>query len=161
SGLQVTQKALDNQTAQTDLITFGGTRDGRLSIIQIEYNTDLFEDATITRLGDHLVNLLTSAAADPERPLFELPILSPAERQQLAEWEAEVRGTRVTTDASERLERRVAAWAASTPDALAVVGVDARLTYRELDRRANQLAHRLRALGVARGERVGLCVERT
>ncbi|HEY0781118.1 MAG TPA: condensation domain-containing protein, partial [Thermoanaerobaculia bacterium] len=105
AGLKVQQIFLDNQTAQTDLIAFGGTREGRLSVIQVEYNTDLFDDVTITRFLIHLVNLLGGAVDDPDRPLFEMPILTAAERQQLAEWNAEVREMAVTTHASERLER--------------------------------------------------------
>src|SRR6185295_16450835 len=86
AGLDVTQIAVDNHTAQTDLITFGGTHEGRLSIIQIEYNTDLFEDVTIARFKDHLVRLLAAAVENADRPLSQLPILSAAEVRQLAEW---------------------------------------------------------------------------
>jgi amino acid adenylation domain-containing protein len=155
-GLTVEPKGINNGTAQTDLILFAGMRQGRLGIFQLEFNTSLFEGSTIERLGSHLLNLLTAAMADPGRRISELPLLSPAEREQLRAWSAPaVRDLPVST-----LPRLFAEQAARTPDAAAVTCAGTGLTYRELDRKANALAWRLRGLGVGPEVRVALCVRR-
>jgi amino acid adenylation domain-containing protein len=124
---------------------------------QLTYRTDLFQPATITRLARHFGTLLTSIAADPTRRLGDLPLLSAAEQAQvLIEWNA------MTTDdpADGCLHEVLQAQAARTPEASALVCVDEHLTYLELNRRANQLAHYLVALGVGPETRVGICMER-
>ncbi len=94
---------------------------------------------------------------DPDRPVDELELLSAAERERLTgEW------NRTAMEfPRERLETLIAAQAARTPDATAVVFDGRSLTYAELDVRANQLAHRLRELGVDGGELVGICLPRS
>ncbi len=130
----------------------------------VEYNTDLFDAATIRRMLDHFQTLLEAIAADPDRPIAELPLLTEAERQQLlVEWND------TATDHPQDLcvHQLIEAQAERTPDAVAVVlpstegGPDARLTYGELNRRANQLAHHLRKRGVGPETVVGICVERS
>ncbi|HEX6292026.1 MAG TPA: amino acid adenylation domain-containing protein [Herpetosiphonaceae bacterium] len=123
----------------------------------IEYRTDLFDAATIARMIEHFRVLLEAIAVDPEQRLVDLPLLTEAERQRmLYEWNA--------TDAPYADEACVhtcfEAQAALTPDAVALTYNGQSLTYDALNRRANQLAHDLRARGVARGMRVGLCVDR-
>ena len=123
----------------------------------VEYATDLFDRATIEALIGRLVRLLEAAVADPERAIRSLDILAPAERVTiLHEWNDTARATVPAT-----LPELFAEQAAQTPDAIAVVHEDVSLTYRELDRRANQLAHHLRGLGVGPEVVVGLCVERS
>jgi non-ribosomal peptide synthetase component F len=122
----------------------------------LEYNTDLFEAATAARLLRHLHLLLEAALERPDERIGALPLLDPAERRRmLVEWNdtrAEVPEVCV--------HEWVARQAARAPEALAVAVAGARLTYGELDRRANQLAHHLRTLGVTRGARVAVCTER-
>ncbi|MEQ1862554.1 MAG: amino acid adenylation domain-containing protein [Chthoniobacteraceae bacterium] len=126
--------------------------------LRIEFDRHRFADATITRLLGHLTTLLESIAANPRQRLGDLPILTADEQRQLIrEW-----NPRATVDAPEKtLHQLFAGQAARTPDAVAVCCDDARLTYAELDRRAAQLAHHLRALGVGPEVIVGLCVERS
>jgi surfactin family lipopeptide synthetase A len=109
-----------------------------------EYSTDLFRAATIERLLGHFATLLDGVVADPERRVGELPLLGPAERRQLlVDWNATARPYPAAC-----LHELFAAQAARTPEAVAVVCGEERLSYRELDARANQLAHYLQARGV-------------
>jgi amino acid adenylation domain-containing protein len=123
-----------------------------------EYNSDLFDAATIARMMEHYQRLLEGVVADPARPQSALPLSTEAERRQLVvEWNE-------TTTAYPRdstVHQVVAAQAARTPDALAVICPDKRLSYRALNRQANQLAHYLRKQGVGPDVLVGVCVERS
>ncbi|MDQ3942418.1 MAG: amino acid adenylation domain-containing protein, partial [Actinomycetota bacterium] len=123
-----------------------------------EYSTDLFEAATIERMGGHYQALLEGIVADPERRLSDLPLLTEAERHRLlVEWNDTT--TKYPRDrcVHELFEEQ----AERTPEAIAVVFEDERLTYRELNRLANRLARHLRKLGVGSEVPVGLCVERS
>jgi amino acid adenylation domain-containing protein len=156
-GLEVEPEGINNGTSQTDLVLFAGMAQGRLGILQLEYNTALFEPATVVRMERHLLSLYVAAMADPDRRIAALPMLSPAELEQLRGWEsAAERDLPVFT-----LPGQFAEQAARTPLATAVVDGDRALTYGELDRRANALAHRLRSLGVGPEVRVALCVHRS
>jgi amino acid adenylation domain-containing protein len=125
----------------------------------LQYNRDLFDGATIDRMLGHLAHLLRSALTEPERRIAELPLLSAAERQQLEDWSA--------SDEVEAGSDRISALAdfesqaARTPDAVAVATSGEALTYRALDRRANQLARRLRSWGVGPEVLVGIALART
>ncbi|SEN18920.1 non-ribosomal peptide synthase domain TIGR01720/amino acid adenylation domain-containing protein [Stigmatella aurantiaca] len=143
--------------AKYDLtIAFSDTGDG-LSALW-EYSTDLFDEATVARMQDHLRTLLEGALAAPELRLPELPLLTGAERDALL-----VAWSRASAPLPEerRVHRLFEAVVARTPDATAVTFEDQSLTYRELDVRANQLAHVLRALGVRAETPVGVCLERS
>jgi amino acid adenylation domain-containing protein len=133
---------------------------------KFEYNTDLFDASTITRMVEHFCTLLSGIAATPERRISELPLLTEAERHQLlVEW------NQTRTDHpkdrcihqlfEEQVERSSFGAASLTPDAIAVVFEDQHLTYRELNAKANQLARYLQALGVKPDVLVGICVERS
>ncbi|HEY4748623.1 MAG TPA: condensation domain-containing protein, partial [Steroidobacteraceae bacterium] len=126
--------------------------DGALAASMV-YATDLFDAATIERLAGHLARLLDAIVADPEHRTSELPLLGKAERRQLAAWA----GTVVPYPEDRCLQDLFAAQAARTPDAPAVICEDHTLSYRELERRANRLAHHLRSLGVGPDVVVGLC----
>src|SRR5205814_6417565 len=117
---------------------------------------DLFTAATVERMAGHLRGFLAAAAADPERRLAELPLLSPAER---AEALAQAGDPTVDLPWTGCVHERFAAWARRTPSAVAVVHEGESLTYGELDERAGRLARRLRRLGVGPESRVGLFCE--
>jgi amino acid adenylation domain-containing protein len=122
------------------------------------YSRDLFEAATVERMIGHLQRVLRGMAEEPGTPLFHLPLLAPAERQALlVEWNDTWRDYPRELTLHGLVERQ----ADRTPDALAVVCGDARLTYGELERSANRLAHRLSDAGVRRGDRVGIALERS
>ena len=126
-------------------------------VLRLDYRSDLFDRASIEALGRRLIRLLEAAVAEPERAIGRLDILDAAERQTLLrDWNATARPVAFATVAE-----LFAAQAARTPDAVAVVFEDHELSYRQLDERANQLAHHLRGLGVGPEVVVGLCVERS
>ncbi|ACY14298.1 non-ribosomal peptide synthetase [Haliangium ochraceum] len=121
------------------------------------YQRDLFERATIERLRDHFLTLLAAIAAEPERALATLPLMAEEEREALL---ASCRPQASFANPA-CLHERFAAQAQRRPEAVALVCEGTQLSYGELHRRANRLAHRLQALGVAPEVRVGLCIERS
>ncbi|XIG72348.1 non-ribosomal peptide synthetase (plasmid) [Streptomyces sp. SGAir0957] len=134
--------------------TSDGTLDGA-----VVYAADLFTEATARRLADHFTILLDAATARPQSALSELEMLGADERHRIvAEWNA----TSAPVPAEATLHRLFEERAALTPDAVAVVCDAEELTYRELDERANRLAHRLRAVpGIGPDVPVGVCLERS
>jgi amino acid adenylation domain-containing protein len=129
--------------APFDMMLQMGEQDGTLAGA-LQYNTDLFDAATIERMAGNFAALLDGIATDPDRCVSQLPLLTADERHQLATWNQ----TRVDYAAPACLHDMVAATAARVPDAVAVTCDDRALTYAELDRRADGLAHRLQRLGV-------------
>ncbi|HEU4323868.1 MAG TPA: amino acid adenylation domain-containing protein [Roseiflexaceae bacterium] len=127
-------------------------------VLQVYYDTARFEHAAIERMLGHLAALVQQIAARPYARLAELDILTPEERRLiLADWNA----TGAEFPAREPIHRLFEQQVARTPEAVAVIDGTRELPYRELDRRANQLAHALRARGVRAGVHVGICVERS
>jgi amino acid adenylation domain-containing protein len=125
---------------------------------RIEYDSALFDRPRIVRMAEHLRVLLGGIAAEPDHRLSHLPLLSQADRQLVVE---EWNQTATPYPAERSIPELFAEQAQRTPDAIAVELGDARLTYRALDARANQLAHRLRALGVGSGRVVGIQAKRS
>jgi amino acid adenylation domain-containing protein len=129
-----------------------------LSLIA-NYNADLFDATTIRRWVEQLDRLLQEAAAEPERPLGDLSLLSAAERHQaLAEWSGEAAGA-AGGPWEVCLHRRFERQADARPDAVALEDAGGALTYGELDRRADRLARRLLRRGLAPEPVVALCLE--
>ncbi|HLN62680.1 MAG TPA: amino acid adenylation domain-containing protein, partial [Symbiobacteriaceae bacterium] len=158
SGLRLAPVEFSRGTAQFDLSLTVLQADGEWSVM-LDYNTDLFDRTTAERMLTHLQTLLQRAAQDPEQHLSELPLLSAVERRQLLEeW-----GQGGVVEAPfPSVYQWIADQAERTPDAVAVVTPgDDLLTYRELNRQANQLAHYLRQLGIQPETRVGICLERS
>ncbi|HEU0077861.1 MAG TPA: condensation domain-containing protein, partial [Longimicrobiaceae bacterium] len=124
----------------------------------VQYRSSLWERETVERMVEQLAAVLRGMVAAPERRISEIELLGAAEREQvLHEWNA----TEAEFPVEDGLAALFGAQAARTPDAAAVVFLDRSLTYAELDRAADRLAARLRALGVGPEARVGLCVERS
>jgi amino acid adenylation domain-containing protein len=122
------------------------------------YNSDLFEAATILRMANHFETLLRGAVANADQLVSQLPLLSAEEQHQLlVEWN----DTRTDYPKDLCIHQLFEAQVERTPDATAVVFEGERLTYRELNARANQLAHYLRRLGVGPDVLVGICMERS
>ena len=127
-------------------------------LLQISYDCRRFDTPTITRRLGHFQQLLEGIATDPGRRLSELPLLTEAERQQvLVEWNQ----TAVAYPKDVCLPQLFEAQVERAPAAVAVVCEGQTLTYWELNRRANQLAHYLKGLGVGPEVLVGICVERS
>jgi amino acid adenylation domain-containing protein len=150
--LRVREHWTQSATAKFDLsLQLAATGDGLRTAI--EYATDLYDDATIERMLGHFHALLAAAVANPDAPIAALPLLGDDERRALLAWNDTARDYRRVP-----VHVLAAEQAARTPDAPALVRGDERMTYGELDRRANQLAHHLVGLG-ARGKLVALALD--
>ena len=155
-GLTITSVFTDDVTAKFDLtLTMVERAEGIIGVW--EYNTDLFEEATIVRLTQHLENLLTGILANPDTQVSQLPLLSDAERQQLDAWNNTTLAYPQTDCIHQLFEQQVE----STPKAVALVSGEVSLTYQQLNERANQLARTLQAIGVGPDTMVGICLERS
>ncbi len=155
-GLTLDSFEPDLRVAKFDLTL--SVADSQDLAISLEYNTDLFDARTITRMLGHFRNLLEGIVANPEQPVSTLPLLTEAERRKLIfDW------NNTTFDyAPDRCVHELfEAQAERSPDAIAVVFDEQRLTYAELNRRANQLAHNLKDMGVGPESLVGICLERS
>ena len=180
TGLQVTPVKVETDIAKFDLnLMIGESAQGLNG--ELEYNSDLFDAATAQQLVNHFQNLLTALLSQPTAPVATLPMLAPAERQQLlVDWNA----TTLPYPDTACLHTLFEAQAARTPDAVAVIfdfgfsildskpadthkiqnpksKIQNSLTYHELNTRANQLAHHLQGLGVQPDDLVGICLERS
>jgi len=125
---------------------------------QLVYSTDLFDLTTVSRMICHFQTLLEGIVTNPERRINDLPLLTAADRHQLLEeWNDTKRDYPSDKCIHQLFEEQVE----RTPEATAVVFGDQQLTYRELNNRANQLAHYLQKLGVGPEVLVGICVERS
>ncbi|MEU5720193.1 amino acid adenylation domain-containing protein, partial [Streptomyces sp. NPDC020403] len=135
--------------------------------VTVEYSSDLFDESTVTDLGRRLVRLLSLGAADPAMPLSQLDLLESREWQQLLTgWNdtgrvLELPAATISGPEPETIPGLFAAQVARTPDALAVVAGDVRLSYTELDERSAALAALLVARGVRRGDTVAVAVPRS
>ena len=126
---------------------------------RFDYAADLFTPETVARMARHFTELLGSITEDPEKPICQLNLLPEQERQQiLIEWNPVERSYPRDKCVPQLFEEQVE----RAPDSVAVVFEDQSLTYRELNVRANQLAHHLRdTLGVGPEVPVGLCADRS
>jgi len=124
----------------------------------LQYNTDLFDASTIKRMADHFAVLLKAVIAGPAEKVSRLPLLTPEERHQLlVEWN----NNRSSYPKQLSVQDLLEAQAHKTPDAVAVVFGDQRITYADLRRRANRLATYLRELGVGPDVLVGIYLPRS
>ena len=156
-GLQIESVLAEARTAKFDL-TLMATDGGDEIMLEWEYSTDLFDEARILRMADHYLTLLDAVAAGPEQKVADLPLLTEPEKQQiLVEWNR----TEVDYPHEAILPQLIDEQVARTPDKTAVVFAGRKLSYRELNERANQLANYLQKLGVGPDSLVAICVDRS
>jgi amino acid adenylation domain-containing protein len=156
-GLALSTIELDTGTAKFDLALFAAEGEQGLTL-SIEYNTDLFEVATIQRILAHFQTLVAGILDNPQACLSALPLLTPAEQDQILHiWNA----TQAPYPRGACIHHLIATQASQTPDAVAVVCEGQSLTYEVLQQRANILAYFLQQQGVRPGVLVGLCMERS
>jgi amino acid adenylation domain-containing protein len=154
SGLTLSVPRREVTTSQIDLLLdLFESPEGLQGAVQ--YNADLFDQTTIVRMMGHFKTLLAAIAAAPEQRLLDLQMLSDEETEQIAVWNQTETRALPNTCVHELIEAQVKA----TPDATAATFRGDVLTYAELNRRANQVAHYLRAEGVQPGDLVGICLE--
>lgn len=154
-GLELRLEQLHNGTAKFDLSLELHEAEGGLDG-WFEYRTDLFEPATIAQFARHFEALLTAMIANPDQRVDQLPLLSHDEQQHLLNW-SETTYRPVTQCVHERFAAQVN----QNPQAIAVRWREQSLTYADLNRQANQLAHFLIAQGVVAEQIVGVCMERS
>jgi len=156
-GLSVNVINTEAKQAKYDLVLAAFEVEDGLKAV-LNYNTDLFEPETIARMATHFQRVLQSAVEAPDRQISRLTLLSEAEEHQLLftwnDCKRDYGKNRLVHHAVEEHARL-------RPDITAVRSASASLTYGELNRRANQLAHRLRRLGVGPEVIVGICLERS
>jgi amino acid adenylation domain-containing protein len=155
--LTITPLEVENGTAKFDL-TLVIQDAGQQMTALLEYNCDLFEAETADRVLGHLERLLEGVVSNPHEQIAKLPMLAQSERSLLLDqW------NQTTTDYPKNtpIHRLFEIQAEKTPEAIAVIYGEARVTYRDIDERANQLANQLRQLGVRPNVLVGICVERS
>lgn len=129
---------------------------GQLTL-ECQYNTNLFDGQTIRQRMAELETLLAAIVAQPDRPVGTLALLPASEWQQLQRWNQ----TQADYPSQACIQELIAQQAAATPEAIAVRYETQSLTYRDLDQRANQLAHFLQAQGVSPDTLVGISLERS
>ena len=153
-GVQLAGLGTTSRTARYDLL-LSAREQGDAIHGYLEYSTDFFDEPAAERMVGHFLALLEAAAANPEQRLSELPMLSAAERAQLTARPAPLRFE------TRPLHRLFEDAVARNPHAVALSFEGREISYRDLDRAANRLAQRLRALGVGPEVRVGLSLERS
>jgi amino acid adenylation domain-containing protein len=156
-GLEISPIIIDRGIAKFDM-TFGMTELRRDLMCNIEYCTALFEASTMQRLANYFQNLLQGIIANPDQRISELPMLSAEDRHRaIFGWNNTRRDYPRDIFVPHLFEKQ----AEKAPDAIAVIYEDKRLTYRDLNERANQLGAFLKKHGVGPEARVAVCVERS
>ena len=156
-GLTVSEMPVDAGVSKFDLTLFVQESDRGLSA-GLEYNTDLFDSTTADRILGHFKTLVTGIVANPQQRISEFQLLTAGEQHTLLhQWN----DTRLNLLQPPQIQHFIEQHAAQTPDAVAVADNTGHLTYRQLDQRANQLAHYLQKRGVGPNRPVGLVLERS
>ncbi|MEH2349562.1 MAG: amino acid adenylation domain-containing protein [Nostoc sp.] len=146
-----------NGTSKFDLTLYMEDSEQGL-VATCEYNTDLFNADTITRMLGHFQSLLESIVSDCQQPVANLQLLTAPEVQQLLiEWN----DTKTDYSQDECIHQLFEAQVEKTPNAIALIFENQQLTYQELNNRVNQLAHYLQELGVKPEVIVGVCIKRS
>ncbi|HEY0735664.1 MAG TPA: amino acid adenylation domain-containing protein, partial [Herpetosiphonaceae bacterium] len=155
-GVTLHPLAVTSGTAKFELsLALSESADGLSGML--EYNTDLFDRSTMERLLDHFHTLLAAIVAQPDLPIAALPLLTAAERSTFDLWNAATLPYPSNRSMHQLVEQQVV----QSPDRVAVIDGTQRMTYHELNARANQLAYALRARGVGPEVCVGICMERS
>ncbi|MGB3636257.1 MAG: amino acid adenylation domain-containing protein [Rivularia sp. (in: cyanobacteria)] len=161
AGLALNLVKIEPETAQFDLSVSIELRQTAV-MASFEYNTDLFDRLTITKMLRHFENLLSGVAENPQLKLSQLPLLSQTDCEQLLEYSTNKSQIyNFPSQIEQCIHQQFEAQVKLTPDAVAVVFENQHLTYTELNERSNQLAHYLISLGVKPEVLVGICIERS
>jgi amino acid adenylation domain-containing protein len=155
-GVEVERIELDSRTAIFDL-TLQVERHGGGLAAALQVPEALFDEETARRMGTHLVNILRAIAADRTMPISHVPLADEEEVARVAAWSDG--GAALLEDGV--IHHLFAKQVMETPDAVALVHGHGEVSYDELNRRANRIAHGLTAAGIARGDHMGICMART
>ena len=155
-GLAISSIPLENTSAKFDMsLQLQETTHGLHAIL--EYNRDLFKTDTMQRFLGHFEHILEELVADPTQCIDEFELLTLAEREQIQEWNNTTKAYDLSLCLHEIIEKQVK----QTPEAIAVEFENKRLSYLELNQRANQLAHHLQEFGAGPEKLIGVCMERS
>jgi amino acid adenylation domain-containing protein len=157
NNLRFSPYEFEHKVAKFDLTLEAIEVNSRLEFI-LEYYTKLFKKETVERLGRHFVNILKSIAAQPEIKLGDIELASEDEKQQIL---IDFNNTKTTYPQDKTIQELFEEQVEKDPDHIAITFEEQRLTYRELNHRANQLARTLRKKGVKTNSIVGMMVERS
>ncbi|NBD18407.1 MAG: amino acid adenylation domain-containing protein [Cyanobacteria bacterium] len=153
--LDLTLLDADSGTAKFDLSLLMRLDPEEGLVGMLEYNSDLFAEATIVRMANHLQTLLQQLVTHPEQPITGLSFLTPAEEQQFAHW------NQTTVNYPETcVHDCFTEQAAKTPNQIALIAGEQQLTYQSLNQSANQLAHYLQQQGIQPHDAVGISLAR-
>ncbi|HKV40996.1 MAG TPA: amino acid adenylation domain-containing protein [Blastocatellia bacterium] len=155
-GARLTAQEADTRTAKFDL-TVSIEEAGGTYLLVFEYDTDLFERATMDRMLEHWTTMLAAFAGQPRLRVAEAPMLSRSAREMLVGWSKPT----IRYEVEQCLHSRFCCQAHETPDAVALVCEDEHVTYGTTNIRANQLGRFLKGRGVAPEDVVGVCLDRT
>ena len=156
-GIEVSDHALPDLQTQFDWVLEARERpDGRL-MLDVIYAEDLFDRETIARMAQHYVAVLSALCADTSLAVGAIDLLGATEKSQLAQWSVNTR----REPQPRPVHQQIARHARQQPEAIALLFADEALSFAELDRRANRLAHRLIALGIRPDMPVGIVMERS
>jgi amino acid adenylation domain-containing protein len=156
-GLKVSAVDVKNETAKYDLSLYMWDEPKGL-VARLEYNTDLFDGSSMRRMLGHFETLLHGIVKNPEQCISDLPILTAEEDRQLL---IQMNETGREFPKNQCVHNLFETQAARSPESIAIVYEHQQLTYRQLNARANQMAHYLRKLGVGPETPVGICMERS
>ena len=157
-GLEASPVPVERDTTMFDLLLHVDDQpDGLYPLFQ--YNSDLFDEATVVRMAGHYRTLLAALAADPGRLIASVDLRTEGERAEIEGWNRTAKA--FGPSAAHAAHILIHQQAKRTPDAVALRFRELALTYRELDLRSNRLAHRLRRLGVGPDYPVAICMERS
>ncbi|MBX7222441.1 MAG: amino acid adenylation domain-containing protein [Blastocatellia bacterium] len=158
AGLQTERIHLQNRSTKCDLTLWvNNAPDGGLNC-KFEYDTELFEPATIRRMSRHFANLVAAIVANPQTPIDRLSLMDEAEQEELASWSI---GPELVSEPGSTVLARFVNHVQTHPEACAVVSDGKQVTYRELFGRAAAIAEALRAQGMQPGDMVGILLERS
>ncbi|NEO41472.1 MAG: amino acid adenylation domain-containing protein [Moorea sp. SIOASIH] len=156
-GLEVEPFLLEQYESQYDLFLEMFEEDSSL-VGFLKYNAELFDEQTIARIAGHFQNLLEEIVNDPQQRVTALPLMTEVELDQiLVEWN----NTKTDYPNDKCIHQLFEEQVEKKPNAIAVVFEEQKLTYSQLNSKANQLAHYLQKLGVVPETLVGICVERS
>ncbi|MGA9773066.1 MAG: amino acid adenylation domain-containing protein [Blastocatellia bacterium] len=155
-GLTLESVALTEQSSQFDLTLMMAEADAEIAGA-FQYNTDLFDSSTIAQMRMHLCLMLEAMTDDPTRCVSGWPLLTMQEQQQLIEWN----DTGSELDGPCLMPRLLELQVEQRPDSIALSFEDQQLTYEELNKRSNRLAHFLQSLGIGPDDCVAVCMERS
>ena len=156
-GLTISDYALGEQAAQFELTLNSVELDNGGLALSFDYARELFNADTVARWAGHYLAMLDALAHAPQTAIADVALLSAAEQQCLRDW-----GVNETTYPDVKAVHELfEAQAAANPHAIALIFGETELTYRELDTRANRLAHQLLAQGIPREARIGIALERS